>query len=249
VRIEGQQELTAKASGIVSDVVVQPGQRVHQGDVLVRFYLAQEQSELDRLQHELDTQIVQVMRIPGDQTARQAAATLQAQRDLAQRKLAERTLVAPQDGLVSDIRVHPGQAANPGDPLVVLAAEQSRARIVAFVPAQYRPMLYPGQSLRLELTGYRYMYRELTVTSVGDVAIGPGEVRRYLGPDLADAVSIDGPVVLVHAELPSSTFEASGQSYHFYNGMPARADIRVRAERIAITLVPGLRFVFGMSHE
>jgi membrane fusion protein (multidrug efflux system) len=249
VRIEGRRELTARAAGIVSDVYVQPGQRVRKGDVLARFYSEQEQAELDRIQREFDARLLQVLRNPADKEDRQAAAALEAERQLAERKLGERSVVAPEDAIVSDVHIHPGQAASPGDPLLVLAREESHAQLVAVIPAQYRPMLHPGMSMRLELTGFRYIYRDLTIASVGDLAIGQSEVRRYLGPDLADTISVDGPVVLVHATIPSATFEAQGQSFLFHDGMPGRADIRVRAERIIMSFIPGLRSVLGSTRE
>ena len=95
--------------------------------------------------------------------------------------------------------------------------------------------------LRLELDGYRYQYRALTIDQVGEEVVGPAEVKRYLGPDIGDAVAVSGPVVLVQAHLPSATFTMDGRALRYHDGMSGRADARVRSERIVLALVPGLR--------
>ena len=98
--------------------------------------------------------------------------------------------------------------------------------------------------LRLELTGFRYAYQDLVVESIGDEVVGPNEVRRYLGPEIADTVFIPGPVILVKTRLPNLTFAADGTSWEYYDGMQGRAEARVRSQRILLTLAPGLRSVF-----
>src|SRR5262249_12441637 len=52
VRVEGKTDLTAKAPGVVASVEVQPGQRVSQGEVLARFYVAEETAAYERVVHE-----------------------------------------------------------------------------------------------------------------------------------------------------------------------------------------------------
>jgi membrane fusion protein (multidrug efflux system) len=247
VRLEDRTDLTARSAGTVSDVLVHPGQHVVQGDLLVRFYLAQEGAELDRIQHEFDLHLIKILRDPSDQAARQALTSLRAQRELAQAHLEERSVRAPQDGVVSDIRIRPGQHLNPGDMVLTMVGAEARCVVVAMLPGQYRPLLRPGMGIRLELVGFKYAYRELMIDAIGDEVVGPSEVRRYLGQDLADTVSVQGPVVLVQAHLPSTTFIANGRSFHYYDGMPGTAEARVRAESILVTLVPGLKAIFESS--
>jgi membrane fusion protein (multidrug efflux system) len=116
--------------------------------------------------------------------------------------------------------------------------------LLAFLPGHARPFLRPGMSLRVELDGFRYAYREVVIESVGDQVIGPVEVKRYLGPDLEDAVKVDGPLVLVKARMPSSSFESEGKVLGYFDGMSARAEARVRAEPIFLALFPGLKGLF-----
>lgn len=102
-------------------------------------------------------------------------------------------------------------------------------------------------ALRGELAGYPYAYQQLQVSSVGNEVVGPNEVRRYLPPELADAIHITEPAVLVQASLPSSTFIVDGYPFHYYEGMQGMAEVRVKEERLLVTIVPALRMLF--SHE
>jgi hypothetical protein len=79
------------------------------------------------------------------------------------------------------------------------------------------------------------------VSRVGDQILGPSEAARYLGRDLGDAFAIGGPVVVVQAALPSTSFEADGQRYDFTSGMFGKAEAVVRDEPVAYAFVPGLR--------
>jgi membrane fusion protein (multidrug efflux system) len=248
IRVQGRHDVTARFAGNVAEIFVEPGQRVHSGDLLVRLYRAQEEAERDRVEQEFQLQLVRVLRDPADQVARQALTSLRAQRELAEARLEERTLRAPADGAVSDVRIRPGQQLQPGDPILSLVAPDAPCVIVAMLPGHMRPQLKPGMSLRLELDGYRYAYRDVVVDAVGDEIIGPAELRRYLGPELADTIQVNGPTLLVRAHLPTSTFAANGQTYHYYDGMPARAEVRVRAESLLVTLVPGLKALFEGRH-
>jgi len=58
VTIEGRIELTAMTAGTVTSVEVQTGQPVISGQPLVRFYVAQEDADLDRIRREFELQLV-----------------------------------------------------------------------------------------------------------------------------------------------------------------------------------------------
>jgi len=241
VRIEGRTELTAPMAGTVAELRVRPGDSVREGDELVQFYLAQERADLDRVQKEHDGLMLRVLRDPGDQTARAGVNALLAQRELALKRIAQRSVVAPHDGIVRDVRVRLGQALLPGEGLMTVTRADSTGYVIGIVPAQSRPMLETGMTMRLELTGFRFAYQELRIDAVGDEAVGPNEVKRFLGSASGDTVAVTGPVVLVRAVLPSRDFTASGQSFQFYDGMVGAADVRLRSESLLVALIPGLR--------
>jgi biotin carboxyl carrier protein len=244
VRFEGRIDLRSISAGTVTSIEVQPGQRVSANKLLVRFYDAQEVAELERINKEFELQLIKSLNNPSDPAIQQALVLLRSQKELAEARLKERYIRAPQDALVSDIRIRPGQHVSAGEILLSLIGQDQKLTVISILPGHYRPLLKPGMPLRLEPAGYRYAYQQITIESVGDEVVGPNEVRRYLGQEIADAVTITGPVVLVRSRLPSSTFVADGKLYNYHDRMPALAEASVKSERILFALVPGLKAIF-----
>lgn len=247
VRSGGVQTVPAVAPGTVTAVAVSPGQRVEAGDLLVRFHGARELAELERIDREIELQLLDRLRDPSDPATGRALVGLRAQRELAEALLEERRLTAPRGGVIGDVRVRVGQRVAAGDAVVSLSMDRAETSLVAFLPGRYRPLLAPGLPLRLELTGFPGRYQELTVGGVGQEVVGPAEAARYLGPELADAVTLSGPVAVVEARLPAETFELDGRSYAFHDGTPATVEVRVRTEPALLTLFPHLRGFFGLD--
>ncbi|OJH37573.1 efflux RND transporter periplasmic adaptor subunit [Cystobacter ferrugineus] len=247
VKVEGRSDLTPETPGIVASVNVKPGQRVEAGQPLVSFLSQEETAALERTQREFELQLLRVLQDPTDEAARQALTSLRAERELAQARRQARTLRAPHAGVVSALRVRQGQYVNPGENVVSVVGDEVNVTLMALLPGGYRPRLAPGKPLRVELNGFSHEYQTLTIESVGDQVIGPNEVRRYLGADSSDALSLSGPMVLVRARIGSPTFTLKGRSFNYFDGMQARAEVRVREERILVTLIPGLKGALG--HE
>jgi multidrug efflux pump subunit AcrA (membrane-fusion protein) len=241
VRMADRIDLTAADAGQVLAVEVQPGQRVEAGQVLVRLSDDQERAELERFQREFELLLIRRMQNLSDEGARQSLGALRAQRELAESRLEQRMVRAPHAGVVSDVRLRPGQHVTSGEALVSLVGDDSAAVVTAMLPGEYRPLLSVGAPLRLELRGFPYAYQELAIEAVGDELVGPNEVRRYLGPEVAESVEVHGAVVLVRARLPARTFDAEGRRLTYFDGMPGTAQVRVTSERILLSLVPGLK--------
>lgn len=242
VRLEGRTSLTAHASAYVSKVYVMPGARVREGEVLVQFYASEEAAELEAARREFDGQLRKLLQQPHEASAREALVSLRARRELAERRLETRTLRAPFDGVVGDVRVRPGELVEAGGSVVELVDTGSRPVLTALLPGRYRPYLAPGMSLRLSLDGARRRAQELTITRVGDQIVGPSEAARYLGRDLGDSIEVSGPVVLVQAALPSASFRSDDdQVLPLAHGMQGKAESAVRDEPLAYVLVPALR--------
>lgn len=249
VRMEGNQELTATSPGVVSSVMVSPGDPVEAGDPLVLFYGAQEAAELARIEREFELQLINRLRNPSDRGAEQALISLRAQRELARSRLEERTLRAPADGRVADVRVREGQSVAPGGAVVSLVSDRTEPVLWVLLPGHFRPLLEPGMDLRFEVQGYEYAYVHVPVETVSAEVIGPTETRRFLGPVIGDSIAVAGPVVVVTARLPSSTFESGGDRYTFHDGMYGRAEVAVRSDRILIALFPRLKVVTEMFDD
>lgn len=241
VQLDGRTPLTADSSGLVSAVAVKPGDHVEKGDELVRFNSAEETAELQAATVEFDNQLAKLLLQPDDPTTREALISLRSRRDLAQQRHDRRVLTAPQAGIVGDVRVRPGQLVEPGMRLIDLQAAATAATVTALLPGRYRPMLRAGDKLRFEVDGFHQIAHELVVTRVGEQIVGPSEAARFVGRDMADALAINGPVVLVEATLPTTHFAMDGQPYDFATGMYGKAETAVRNEPIAYTFIPSLK--------
>lgn len=246
VRVDGRRAVTATHPASVEAVLAQPGQHVEAGTVLVRFYDSEERAQLARVATEFDLQIVRLLRDPNDLVAKTALTSLKTQRDLAQAMVDEKTVRAPVAGTVSDVRVRPGQRLQAGEPVLAIAPSDADASLVCAIPGEYRPMIEKGMPVRFALDGYRYEYHDVVVDDVGQEVVGAAEVRRFLGPEVADALHLrEGSYVLVHGKIPAKTFVSEGRSYGFFDGLTGSADVRVRKEPIVLLLLPALKGIFG----
>jgi membrane fusion protein (multidrug efflux system) len=241
VRLEGRLEVTATTAGTVSRIEAEPGRPVRAGDPLVRLNDAQERADLERVEREFDLHLLARLRDPADAASALSLAGLRAQKVLADARAAERLIRAPEEGVVSDIRIREGQSIGQGDGLLTLAREGTGGYVIALLPGQYRPKLRPGLPLRLTLDGFPQAPQQLVVESVGDEVIGREEVHRYLGSRISADALPPGPLVVVRASLPSSTFESDGRGYFFHEGMLAMSEVRTDSEPLLLVLVPGLK--------
>jgi membrane fusion protein (multidrug efflux system) len=233
IRDEGRTIVTAITSGTIVSIAVQPGQYVEPHQVLLRLHDTQETIEVERLRKTLHLQHIHRLKNPHDPEAQQQLAMLRTQVETAEQRLAERTVLAPRAGIVRDLRIRPQQLVTPGELLVTLVGADDVLSVVAIFPGQYRPFLMAGSPLRLELAGFRYAYQRLTLATVGNEVIGPNEVRRFLGQDVADAVTLQGSQVIVRAQVPARTFHAAGRWHTYHDGMHGTAEVRVRSERLS----------------
>jgi multidrug efflux pump subunit AcrA (membrane-fusion protein) len=242
VRAEGRLDLSSPTGGIVLAVDVKPGDAVAAGAPLVRFHSATEERELAQLEREFELKLVRILLRPQDEVTRQSLAALRAAKELAADRLRERRLIAPQPGVVRNLRIRPGQSLAPGDIVLTLAPEeQADYSVVALVPGQFRPMIKRGMPLRFELGGYPQVARALVVDGIADEVVGPQEVKRYLGRELGDTLSIEGSWALVSARLPERSFEFEGARYLYHDGIPGRVDIRVRSMRLIEMIFPAFK--------
>jgi hypothetical protein len=127
-------------------------------------------------------------------------------------------------------------------PAVVRLREGGPVEILAALPGSSRPLLAQGMAMRLELQGFAHQYQELRIEELGGVLLEPGELRESLGVGLAERL-VEAPVVVVRARVPSGAFEAEGGRLPYFNGMRGTVSVRVRSERIAAALVPGLKLL------
>ncbi|MBT9252769.1 MAG: HlyD family efflux transporter periplasmic adaptor subunit [Brockia lithotrophica] len=112
--------LKAETAATVSEVLVKAGDRVRAGDELVRFagkdmgaQISQEEATLAQLLTQREQLVARM------QTQEQAAAK-------------EETIVAPDDGLLADVVVHPGDPVSPGMQIATLTLTKA-SRLAVYV--------------------------------------------------------------------------------------------------------------------
>lgn len=233
-------ELATFLDGVVESIHADPGQRVIAGDVLIRLYDDGESQLVDRLDEEFESQLVRLLSNPADQAARVRVATLQGELREARAESEQRLVRAPADGVVQDVRVRPGQRVDAGDLLVSFASRDKELEVLALLPGTYRPVLAEGQAMHLRLDGYAHGEIALPVGQVSPEAIGPAAAARLLPPELADAVSLRGPTVIVRGGLAIRNFKAGNDDLELYGGMTGLAEVRVRRRPLILALVPSL---------
>ncbi len=179
----GLRIVSVPVEGVVSKVLVKPGQRVSQGELLLQLHEAPHHYRLQQAQAELDAitpQRADALREKNDAEALyeqtvlsdvelQAAQIRYRQLDaewrraraalkLAQWRASWTRIKAQQDALVIASEVAPGQVIA-GDmrskPLLWLASSQAMLA-VAFVPVSKLAALQPGEAARVEVNGKQY---------------------------------------------------------------------------------------------
>jgi membrane fusion protein (multidrug efflux system) len=248
VLLAGHTDVTATETGTIASVLVTSGDRVTGGQILATFTAVPEQNLVDKLANEFEIELVRLLRHPESQDARNALAEIRAELRHARAQLEARTVRAPHDGIVHDLRVRPGQVPARGARLLSLVPGTAAHELVALIPGAYRPMLREGDDLRLELDGFAHAFVDLVIDAIDDDAIGPAEAKRHLGPGHADVLDFAGSVVLVRATIPGDTFVAEGTRHRYHGGMMGTAEIRVRSEPIVVAFMPGLRAVTEAFH-
>ena len=241
VRSTTRSEVVARTSGNVTEVLVTSGNAVEPGAVIARLDDTDARGAVERIEREFDAQLRNHLLDPSDLAADGALRTLRLQLDQARGALEDRVIRAESHGVIADVRVRPGQRVEPGNVVSSIVDGSAELSLIALLPGSDRPQLEPGMSLRLELVGYRYSYQTVTIDSVSTDVLGPGEARRVLGVEIAESLPLPPSVVLVRARIPSHDFVVDGERFRYHDGMLARAQVRVREERILYTLIPELR--------
>lgn len=233
-------EITSPSPGSVASVRVSPGQPVRAGEELARLLSQDEESALAQADREYRNALATLLFDGADEVTKAAAATAATARQRAVDRLEARVIRAPEDGVVGDVRVRGGAALALGDHVLTLLKQGAEPTALVFLPGQDRPRLRKGQAIQIELSGYTKVREKATILEVGAEVIGPNEARRALGQKNADAVPLNGPVVMVRAKLPTRTFKVSRDTFRYHDGMPLRGEVKVENKPFLISLIPAL---------
>jgi membrane fusion protein (multidrug efflux system) len=98
--------------------------------------------------------------------------------------------------------------------------------------------------LMLKIDGYPQSREALRVVSLATDIVGPNDAARYVGKEIAQTLSLDGPILIVRTALDSDTFESANDRFRYHDGMIGRAEVTVRAEPLLFTLLPGFKELY-----
>jgi membrane fusion protein (multidrug efflux system) len=241
IRAQNRVGVVTNVAGTVEAVEVRAGDHVQAGQPLARLYSQHESQSVAALDEQWESQLRHYLLEPGSESVRQTLASLRAQRQGARQRLDERLIRAPRAGIVGEVHTRVGAPLGPGEVVASILDPEPKFTVVAFMPANDAPQIQVGMPLRLEVAGYPYAYVQVHVTAVSHEATGAAAVSRHLGPQLADVLAPMPATVVVEATLESDHFNVDGRQFFFREGMPARAEVRLRSETIALALVPWLR--------
>jgi membrane fusion protein (multidrug efflux system) len=237
-------EVNTSVPASVAAIRVHAGQAVRAGSELVRFVAQEEESAFKQADREYRNALATLLFDGADASSKAAVAAAAAARRRARDRLDARVLRSPVDGIVGDVRVRPGVALAPGDHVLTLLRNDVEPTVMVFLPGKDRPRLRVGQPLQIDLDGYTKVRERAIITEVGAEIIGPAEARRSLGQKNADAVPLEGALVMVRAKLPSRTFTDGRKQLRYHDGMPLRGEVKVENQPFLFTLFPALSRLF-----
>ena len=243
LRIDDAAPMNAPIAGTIESVDVLPGQRVDVGQILVQFRAEEENAHLVRVREEFELQLLARLRDPNDADAERELRRLRPELERARAGLEQTRIVASRDGAVQDVRIRAGDFLQAGAAVLSLAPADPEYTVLVFLPGHTLPQLEVGMPVRLKIDGYAYAEIDTVVESIGSQVIGPAEARRFLGPEIGDAIELDGSVVVVRCALPEERFYTAAREYRVYDGMTATAEVEVLRERLLFRLIPALKSV------
>jgi hypothetical protein len=149
-------------------------------------------------------------------------------------------LRAPKDGLVSDVRVRPGQQISPGEQVASIIDETVGYELNARLLGSYAPQIRPGMSIVFKLDGYPDSHEIGTIDGVRTDNVVPLEAARHSSRENGNALGVAGPALVVHSTLPQR-FAVGDRSYPYEDGMTGNGEVRLLSEPLIIEIVPGLK--------
>lgn len=245
VRISGSQPVTSTAAGPIARMAVGVGDRVAKGDVVVELDGRIERAELERLQEQFDGAWTRVLRDPVDVAARASLPPLLPLLGRARAALEARVFRAPIDGVVTDVRGNLGGHVEIGDTLFVVEPDDATVEVVALLPGAFRPQLDVGKHARFAVDGSDSP-QPVRLRDISADLVGATEVKRILGPALADGAPFSGTSVTLVAAVDARTYPADGRANRYYQGMLGELEVRLERKPILFLLLPRLRrLVYG----
>lgn len=156
--------LQPETSGVIESIEFAEGQRVRKGELLFRLRSRKEEAQLaqSRADKELArSNLARARTLAGTKAISQqeldqmesTVAAREAAYELESRRLEERTLAAPFDGVIGPRQVSVGQHVNAGVPLVTLVAD-ARVKVTFRLPERYQSRVRTGMTGRVRVSAH-----------------------------------------------------------------------------------------------
>jgi hypothetical protein len=145
---------------------------------------------------------------------------------------------SPIDGIVSGVFTRNGENVAPTTPVLSLVGQSAEHFAVGFVPASARAALRPGTAVSIAVDGTPEIRLPARIETVAAEAWGIREVDLYLGPDVASALGVRTPVVLLSVEFGRERVSPTPALLH---GMHGSIEVQIGSQRMSRVLFPFLK--------
>lgn len=154
-----------EVAGLIRSIHFVEGQRVRKGEVLFRMHSSKEEAQLAQAKADLDlarSNLERARTLAGTKAISQqeldlmesTLAARSATHELEKRRLEERVILAPFDGVVGPREVSVGQYVNAGERLVTLV-EDARVKVRFRLPERHMALVRTGQTARVRVNAYK----------------------------------------------------------------------------------------------
>lgn len=233
--------ITAGTTANVAKLHVKPGQRVLKGSLILKFQSQAERDELEVAQKEEDSYTSQYLFDQTDVENKKLLIQAAQKVEATKRRIELKTIRAPHEGVISDIRAKEGEQLTQGEAIATILPENADVTVVTFLNAKDRPRLHEGMNMKVNLAGYTKAPETAKITEVGNDAVSPEAVQKFLGTTLAGSVKLaPGSYVLVKAKMPTRTFKSQKETLYYHHGMQAKVDVLINEKPFLVTLIPAL---------
>lgn len=232
--------VAAPYDGVVELISVRPGQQVKKGELLISMAAHSEYYQLANAETYFKSMLLARLGDPANADLEENTAAALSTLNEKYRAYKERSIIAPEDGVVEAISAAEGQRIEKNKGLISLNPEGGVLSVVGAVPSRFLPMLEIRQSLSLSLKGYPGFKLDTQVDNIGNV-ITESAVTAITPTNVMNTLSQNEAHVVIKGSLPTVSFTHRNSRYQIQNGMPATIDILLRKERIIVEILPFLR--------
>jgi membrane fusion protein len=131
-------------------------------------------------------------------------------------------LIAPIDGVVTQISVAAGQTVRPDLPIMTIVPQGSAAEVLLLIPSRSIGFIRIGQKVSVRYQAYPYEHYGRhygVVKEIASAALPPQEVVQH--------IRVEEPVYTVRVSLPSNYLEYQGKQLPLTPGMVVEADVEL----------------------